>query len=81
MTRDEAVTCLMRVPYPEHISEIDTSDDDAVRFTWRDDRFRISLRSMTIEQVEGPILSGSNLAILMERIIRAAWMNQPKATP
>ena len=67
----QAVVCA--IPYPQHVKDWDLSSvPDAVRFTWRSDRFRVSLRSGMVEQEDGRLLCGSNIAILVESMIRSA---------
>lgn len=70
MTKEEILVKLIKnIPYPNQISDLDlSSESDAIRFTWRSDRFRISLTG-SVEQVEKPFLAGSNMAILMETLI------------
>lgn len=61
---------LKRLPCSQQIEEIDlTSDHDAIRFTWRDDRLRIS-KSLSVEQVKGSALCGSNLAKVIEQLLK-----------
>ena len=76
MTKSEAMLCLMRIPYAEHISAVDLDiEPNAIRFNWRGDGFRLSLQNMMVEEVETPgILAGSNKAILMESIIKSCWI-------
>jgi len=56
------------LPYPEQIKDIDVSEPDAIRFTWRGDRFRVS-NTTHVEQVDRGCLCGSNIAILLRRLI------------
>lgn len=75
-TKDEIVTCLFSLPFSEHISHIDTKcNKTAVWFTWRGDTFRVSTNFLVMMQIEDGIISGGNEAILMEALIRRAWMN------
>jgi len=64
------------LPYPQHVSDIDlTSEPDcAVRFTWRNDRFRVSLSSGMVEKCKNGCLHGSNLAILFEHLLKMALL-------
>jgi hypothetical protein len=76
MTKDQAITAIVRgLPHPYHISDLDTtSEENAVRFTWRRDRFRLSLAGRpSVEEVDDGFLSGSNIAILMEALIQRAF--------
>ena len=61
------------IPYPNQIKDIDISNN-AVRFTWRDTRFRVS-ESLMVEEVQGNLLTGSNIAIMLEQLIKGAkWV-------
>jgi len=57
------------IPYPSQISEIDLDLENQLRFTWRGDRFRVGL-SGSVEQVEGVMLSGSNITIVLEELLK-----------
>ncbi|KKL50882.1 hypothetical protein LCGC14_2301060 [marine sediment metagenome] len=73
MTNDKIIECVIKaIPYPEHISDIEL-DDDCVRFTWRTDRFKVSDSGM-VEELEDIFLKGSNIAILMERLIKYEYV-------
>ena len=60
------------LPYPQHITDWDfDTDEGAVRFTWRRDRFRMSTcHSMMVEECKNGCLHGSNLAIVVEALIK-----------
>lgn len=63
---------LQAVPYPHLIRDIDLhSQPDVLRFTWRCTRYRVN-EHLSVEEVEGDILVGSDIAILMERTLRLA---------
>jgi hypothetical protein len=59
---------MIAIPYPSQVTDIDLAEEDAITFTWRGNRFHVNER--TVEQIEGRIRSGSNLAILMECVIK-----------
>ena len=67
-SKDQIVTALTKLPYPQQVSGIDFSGDGEVRFTWRSTTFRVSLTG-SVEEVQGSMLSGSNTAMLMEHIL------------
>lgn len=72
-TKDEAIRCIIQgIPYPQHISDIDTSPERAIRFTWRGDRFNVWLPALSVEEVGDGVLIGSNLAILLTHCLRMA---------
>ena len=80
MTRDEAVELVVAaLPYPAQIKELDTtSEETALRFTWRGNRFRFSYAtSWMVEEVTDCFLAGSDLAILVEALIKTVYTNRP----
>lgn len=75
MTHAEMVEAInVAIPYSEHITDYDFSAAASLRFTWRNDRFRVSLEGLMVEQVEGDFLAGSNLAIAIEGLIKRGAM-------
>ena len=76
MKHAEMVEVIVKaLPHSDHISEWGLTEEDAVRFKWRGDYFRVSLREpISVEQVEGHFLAGSNLAILMGSLLRRTWL-------
>lgn len=63
---------LQAIPYPHQVRDIDTtSEQTAIRFTWRGNRFRVS-ETLNTEEVADSFLHGSDLAILMGGILQAA---------
>ena len=83
MTKDKAVELIYKaIPYSNHITKLDTtSEEKAIRFTWRGDRFRFIIDYMSVEEVGNGILMGSNMAILMGSILKSAYVNEPKQQP
>jgi len=81
MSSKEALVALIvqTFPYPEQITDWDfTSTNDFVVFTWRkSNRFRITL-DLCVEEVEGRILSGSDIALLAKKLLYLGWMKLPK---
>jgi hypothetical protein len=75
-TKGELIEAIMRaVPYPQHINAIDLdSEADAIRFTWRGDRFRVST-TLFVETSDGHFLNGGNLSILMEQLIKRGMVS------
>lgn len=60
---------LAEIPLPQQIREIDiTSEENAVRFTWRDQRFRV--QDQLVEEIVDGMRSGSNTAILLAALIK-----------
>jgi hypothetical protein len=62
---------LNALPYSNQINDIDMTEDSAVRFTWRRNRFRIS-STLHVEEVDGGLLAGSNIAIMFEALLKRA---------
>jgi hypothetical protein len=80
MTRDEAVELIVAaLPYPAQIRDWDTtSESDALRFTWRGNRFRFSYAtSWLCEEVDDCFLRGSDLALLVEHLVKIVYVNRP----
>ena len=76
LTKDgllEVVT--VAVPYSSQLRAWNTqSEEDAVRFTWRGNRYRVSLPSLMVDECDGRMLSGSDIAILMEALLKMAYV-------
>lgn len=76
-SQSDVVEAVMQgLPYPQHVSGIDLASEPgcAVRFTWRHDRFRVSLSSGSVEECKNSCLHGSNLAILFEHLLKMALL-------
>ena len=71
MTNAELMELLIAsLPYPDQIKNLDlTSSETAIRFDWRGIRFRIS-QSKSVEEVKDGMLSGSNIAIILEHLVK-----------
>jgi hypothetical protein len=64
-SKEELLTALLQaIPYPDQMKNFDFSESNAIRFDWRDDRFRLNV-SGNVERVKGMFLEGSNDAILL----------------
>jgi len=62
------------LPYPEQIGKWDwTSETDAVRFTWRGNKFRVGMSHLSVEEVGNGVLIGSDISILLEKLIKLSW--------
>lgn len=62
-------TVLKGLPYPNQMKDIDMSEENAIRFTWRQVRFRVA-HDFNVEEVEGRFLAGGNLSILLEALLK-----------
>lgn len=73
-TVDEVLTALHSLPYPEHVSQVTVRprNEEAVRFTWRSTRYRVSLRQLSVEEAEDGLLATTQATILMEHLLRYA---------
>ncbi len=72
MTKDELIMAIMRnVPYPNQITELNTSYENEVRFTWRDNKFCVNIHRGVGEvgEVGDGVLFGSDISILMREVI------------
>lgn len=71
MTKEKLLEYVNRgFPHSEQITDWDISLADQLRFTWRSQRFCVSLDSLTCETIEGNLAAVSDLAILAERAIK-----------
>jgi len=70
-TKGKIVELIVKaLPYPSQIKDFDLDgDENAVRFTWRFSRYRVGCYVGMVEEVEGSMLSGSDNAILLERLL------------
>lgn len=58
------------VPYSQHITDLDLSDPEALRLTWRHDRWRVCASSLMVERMEDGCLIGDNASILIEALLK-----------
>ena len=65
------------LPYSNQIENLDLSESDAVRFKWRGNKFRIS-QSLMVEEVGNRVLIGSDISILLEKLIKLTWFDYDK---
>ena len=70
---------LRALPYPEQIRNI-TIGAHGVRFDWRNARYRVTEKG-GVEQVQQGALTGSDNAILMQRCIALAQVNEAATPP
>jgi len=73
MTKSELVQLVFSsVPYSNQIKSLDVdSDADAIYFEWRGHKLRVG-KHIGVEEVDGSMLRGTNLALLIQHIIQAA---------
>jgi len=57
------------IPYSNQITQLSLSEEEAIRFTWRSLRFRVSLNG-SVEEVGESVLIGSDASILLSGLIR-----------
>lgn len=65
------------MPYSNQIEQWDFSEDCAVRFFWRGNKFRVS-NNLGVETVGNGVLIGSDISILLEKLIKLAWFDYDK---
>ena len=72
MDKQEVVMRIVQKwPYADQIVSLDWQvEENAIRLGWRGDKFRVSTNLM-VEEVEGGCLSGSNLAIVLEALLKS----------
>lgn len=71
-TKEKAIEAIVNaLPYPQHISDWDLSIENEIRFTWRkDNRFRLDLQSGRVEEVGDGVLIGSDISILVTKLLK-----------
>lgn len=74
MTKDQLLELVLRgLPYSNQIKNIDTqSESQAIRFDWRDTRYRVYTvgeYGLDVEEVGNGVLIGSDRAILMRALL------------
>jgi hypothetical protein len=62
------------LPYPSQIRELEI-EENAVRFVWRSQRFRVST-SMRAETVGNGVLIGDDASILLSSLIEREFIGQ-----
>ena len=70
MKQTELILTVTRaLPHSNQISELTLCDDGGVMFTWRDHTFIVS-KNLFVEELKGSIRCGSDLALLVEALIK-----------
>lgn len=79
MEYKDLILCLMRLPYPYHISDIGQDiDTNKAFFTWRNQTYSVSLESIMVGRkmnTGGDFFIGDNEAILMEYLLKRILTN------
>lgn len=60
---------LAGLPYPDQVKDICFDEVDAIRFTWRSSRYRVS-SSLLVEEVGNSMLMGSNESIIFTALLK-----------
>ena len=69
MQKEEILEIVKKaIPYSGQIYDV-VIYDDSIRFNWRDSRYRVS-EGLSVEEVGGGLLTGSDSAILMQHLIK-----------
>lgn len=59
------------IPYPNQVKNWDfSSEDKAVRFEWRSNKFRVDLDYCSVEEVGDGVLMGSDISILLTQLLK-----------
>jgi hypothetical protein len=67
---------LKGVPYSDQVSDIGLSEEDAVRFTWRGESYRVNVSSggaPRASTIDKGMLVGDSKAILLGHCVAMAW--------
>lgn len=75
-TKDKLLTTIIKcMPYSNQMTELDTtSEENAISFTWRANRFRVNVYGYT-EEVRDGILIRSNIAILITALLTLQYIS------
>ena len=75
-TKSQLVEILIAaVPYPAQIKDLNLdAEPDAIRFKWRGNAYRFR-PDLGVEEIEGGFLSGSDIAILMEALLKRTYID------
>lgn len=65
------------LPYANQIEKWDLTEERAIRFSWRGNKFRVSF-NLGVEEVGNGVLIGSDICILLEKLIKLAWYDFDK---
>lgn len=80
-TKGKAMELLNKaLPYSNQISNIDLDKDDAIYFRWRHTDFKLDMNYGRIDEVDGCLLIGSNVAMCMTELLRRVYMSEPTIT-
>lgn len=64
-----------KMPYSDQIEDLNISEVNAIRFTWRGDRFRVDeyfhVNQITGSEANGLMLTGSNMAIILQKLLKS----------
>lgn len=77
ISKDRLVTLIFSaLPYSNQIQNLDTqAEENAVRFTWRGDDFRVST-GIHVDQIVDSMLHGNNISIIMEKLLERYYWNE-----
>lgn len=66
---------LKAMPYAEHINNIEMCPNNDVRFSWRDNRFKVSgcRGNISVETVRGGFLHGDSISIMLETLLKQTY--------
>ena len=70
MKQTDVILALSHIPYPTQVKNLEI-EENCIRFTWRDNNFRASNNGF-VEEAKDGMLIGSDVSILMQRIIKTA---------
>lgn len=70
MTKDKVVELIYAaMPYSDQITDLDTTEENHVRFNWRGVRFEVTC-DLHVHTIEGIMAVSGNLAILLQCLLR-----------
>lgn len=76
LTQEQLVKLIGRaLPYSEQITDWDFSEESAVRFQYRQENFRV-WKTLHVEEKESIFLKGSDIAIILEALLKRAYLEK-----
>ncbi len=76
-TKDQLIELInYSLPYSNQITQWDvSSENDAVRFSWRGNRFRVAI-GIDVDEVRRGCLAGSDIAIVIRQLLKVNSVNR-----
>lgn len=78
-SKDKLIELLYKIlPYSNQITNLDsTSESEAIRFEWRENKIRLSL-SGSCEEINNGCLIGTDLCILLKQLLKITYYDEQR---